>query len=45
MCEEIYRQKSTHVSRPSKTIDQSFMTSLKIYFQQSKHKFLDVAHT
>ena len=45
MCEEIYRQNSTHVSRPSKTIDQSFMTNLKIYFQQSKYRFLDVGHT
>ena len=42
---EIYRHKSTHVSKSSKTIDQSFMTSLKIYLQQSKHRFLDVAHT
>ena len=45
MCEEIYRHKSTHVSRSSKTIDQSFMTSLKIYLQQLKHRFLDIAHT
>ena len=45
MCEEIYKHKSIHVSRSSKTIDQSFMTSLKIYLQQSKCRFLDVAHT
>ena len=34
-CEEIYRHKSMDVSRSSKTIDQSFMTNLKIYLQQS----------
>ena len=34
-CEEIYRHKSTHVSRSSKSIDQLFMTNLKIYLQQS----------
>ena len=45
MCEEIYKHKSTNVSRSSKAIDQSFMTSLKIYLQQSKHRFLDVTHT
>ena len=44
-CEEIYRHKSTHVSRLSKSIDQSFMISLKIYLQQSKRRFLDVVHT
>ena len=44
-CEEIYRHKSTHVSRSSKSVDQSFMTSLKIDLQQSKCRFLDVAHT
>ena len=43
--EEIYRHKSMHVSRSSKSIDQSFMTSLNIYLQQSKRRFLDVAHT
>ena len=43
-CEEIYKHKSTHVLRLNKTIDQSFMTSLKIYLQQSKRRFLDVAH-
>ena len=34
-CVEIYRHKSTHVSRSSKSIDQLFMTNLKIYLQQS----------
>ena len=38
-CEEIYKHKSTHVSRSSKIIDQSFMTSLKIYLQQSNIDF------
>ena len=33
-CEEIYKRMSMHVSRSNKTIDQSFMTSLKIYLQQ-----------
>ena len=42
-CEDIYRHKSTHASRSNKTIDQSFMTSLKIYLQQS-HKFQDFSH-
>ena len=32
-CEEIYRIKSTHVSRSIKTIGFTFMTSLKIYLQ------------
>ena len=36
---EIYRHKSTHVLRSSETIDQSFMTSLKIYLQQSNVDF------
>ena len=35
-CEKIFKHKSTHVC---KTIDQSFMTSLKIYLQQSKVDF------
>ena len=38
-CEEIYRHKFTHISRSNKTIDQSFMTSLKIYLQQSNIDF------
>ena len=38
-CEEIYRHKSMDVSRSSKTIDQSFMTNLKIYLQQSNIDF------
>ena len=42
-CEEIYRHKSTHLSRSNKTVDQSFMTNLKIYLQHSKRRFLDVA--
>ena len=44
-CEEIYRHKSMDVSRSSKTIDQSFMTNLKIYLQQSECRFLNIAHT
>ena len=38
-CEEIYRHKFTYVSRSSKTIEQSFMTSLKIYLQKSNVDF------
>ena len=38
-CEKIYRHKSTHVSRLSKSIDQLFMTSLKIYLRQSNVDF------
>ena len=36
---------SLRMYQDSKSIDQSFMTSLKIYLQQSKCRFLDVAHT
>ena len=43
-CEEIYRHKSMDVSRSSKTIDQSFMTNLKIYLQQSNIDFY-ISHT
>ena len=37
--EKIYKHKSTYVSRSSKTIYQSFMTSLKIYLQKSNVNF------
>ena len=42
---EIYRHKSTHVSRSNKIIYQSFMTSLKFYLQQSNLRLLDIAYT
>ena len=41
---KIYRHKSMHVLRSSKTIHYSFMTSLKIYLQQS-YRFQDFFHS